>query len=252
MSIPTKGSLARDYIGSILVTGLFLAYLLVTKEVSFKKIFFGALITADLYFMTHVDEGSKDNPWMVVAFSLTSLFLASSFLYNSLSSRRDFPQPHLNIFTKIGLGIFKVMAGTRDRQFWLMSAIYFSGVLALIIPGVHKPHWVWWGGGGTTLMYLIYNLAVMRRIDRETEAQFVRPTLLNPSDEVAITMPIFRPDPHPGGQVEARSRTVEIFVEGESRGTVQVTSNPAPIVELIPEPELENRLARVLRDDYPL
>jgi hypothetical protein len=243
MKIPTKGALARDYIGSILVTGFFLSYLLVTKEVSFKKIFFGALITADLYFMTHVDGGSKDDPWMVVAFFLTSLFLASSFLYNSLSIKSDFPQPHLNIFTKIGLGIFKVMAGTRARQFWLMSAIYFSGVMALIVPGVHKPPWVWWGGGGTTLMYIIYNLAVMRRIDRETEAEFVRPT---------IPMPILRPDPHPGGQVEARSRTVEIFVEGESRGTVQVTSNSAPIVELLPEPEPENRLARVLREDYPL
>lgn len=242
---------------SSIVTGLFLAYLVKTKEVSFKKIFFGSLITADLYFMTHISDGSKDNPWVVLSFVLTSLFLAGSFLYNSLSIKSDFPQPHLNIFTKVGLGIFKVIVGTRSRFFWLMSTIYFAGVMIIIQPG-HKPPWAWWVGGGTTLMYIIFNLVTMRRNGKEIEASFSRP-----SQRQEMPLQPLRQDPHPGGadrvaliqpvQSAERNRTIGIYVEGVRVGMAQLSPrNPDPIMEVLPEPEPENRLARVLRDNYPL
>jgi hypothetical protein len=212
------------------------------KKPLFKKLFFGSIIAADLYFMTHIDKGKTDNPKMVLAFSVTSLFLFGSFLYDTFRIRSETERPRLSFFTKVGLGIFKVIAGTRGRYFWFMSAIYFAGVMVLTIPG-SKPHWAWWVGGGTTLMYMIYNLVIMHRNEKEIEARFSGPPMQQ------------RIDPHPAGidRPVARNRTVEIFVDGESKGTAQLSPRrPDPIVEVLPEPEPDNRFARVLRDNYPL
>ncbi len=93
-------------------------------------------------------------------------------------------------------------------------------------------------------MYLVYNLRNMHRNEKETEARYTRPLV-----------PVLRPDPHPAGisrSLAVSNRTVEIFVDGESKGKVQLTTNSAPSLELLPETEPDNRLARVLRDDYPL
>lgn len=107
-------------------------------------------------------------------------------------------------------------------------------------------------------MYLIYNLAIMRRNERETEARFSRLPL-----QQEMPMSGSRPDPHPAGidrlvtgQPAERNRTVTIHVEGRTIAEVELSQDQDPIVEMImeseSEPKPESRLARVLRDNYPL
>lgn len=257
--IPIKGELALDYLGSIFLTGSLLAYLAIAKEVSFKKIFFGSLVAADLYSMVHIVYGPKGNQRMVLSFGVLLLFLSSiPFLYNLVSIKSETEGPRLNFFTKIGLGIFKVIAGTQSRLFWLMSTLYFAGVMVIIQPG-HKPPWAWWVGGVTTLMYIVFNLEIMCRNDKEIEARFTQP-----SQRQEIPMPPLRQDPHPGGvdridpvQPEVRNRTIGIYVDGVRVGRAQLSpEHSRPLLKVLPEPDLEpnpeTRLARVLRDDYPL
>ena len=275
--------IAAEYLVSIVLPAALLGYLRLANKVSVKKILYVSIAAADLYFMAHLSNGANEPPRMAIAFTLTSIFLFGSYIYKTFRSlpRDEDGHYRLNILTKIGLGIFKVMAGTRSKYFWFMSSIYFAGVMVLALPK-HKPPWVWVIGGGTTLIYVIYNLAIMRREEKEIEARFSRPPLQqvyvgsNTGNTVSrIAVPPSVPDgarvhvsatqAPQEGQPEEETRTVTVAPPGERIRTVTVRAGgrdigtfpippgqPDPIVEMILEPEPESRLARVLREDYPL
>jgi uncharacterized membrane protein len=214
-----------------------------------------APIVLNLYLLI-IAGSSKRDSWEVPAFFLSSIYLAGSVLYRSLSIKNYTEPTHFNFFTKLGLFFFKVIVGTRVRSFWFMSALYFAGVFLLILPKEVKPAWGWWVGGGTTILYLIYSLWITVR-------------------------PLLRPDPHPPGidspnPPEVLDQTVETLVGPESRttqleipeGLLLQTSN-ATLLRLegsrwvvVENPEIksnasepqepESRFTRMLRDHYPL
>ena len=137
--------------------------------------------------------------------------------------------------------VTKIRVGSRLKTFWVMTSIWLLGILALMLFGKSKPVLSWTLGIGAAALYATYHIRLMNQGMRETEARYRRPP-------IAPTTPLI-PESRP-----ATERSSRIVLRIEGRGDIElppVTLSP-PKIELLPDPEPDTRLTRILKDDYPL